>query len=98
MIKENAKEIEYLRTVLNSIADTLLTMESGRINEASEITDIVQDLNVSCCIKNMIQALKILKNENLTRDTYGNDSVVEFCNVIRNSYPLPNYTAEQLIQ
>lgn len=93
---EHPAAVRQLRQALQTVADTLLHMESGRINEASEITDTISQLRVICGMKYLIQSLHMLENETLTRETGGHDRVVEFCNVIRCCYPLPNDDAALL--
>lgn len=87
----------HLRNTLDAIADTLLCMEATRLNEVTEVTSYVQELKVIRGVKYLIIALHVLENEDMKRQTSGNERSVVFTNVIRNCYPLDNDSPQTLI-
>jgi len=82
------KEVyECLRNVLDEVTDTLLAMETGRLNEKTAVTDYVENLYVIMGIGHLVQALHVLDGEELCRQAYGSDRNAVFSNVIRHCYP-----------
>lgn len=94
--EKNGKECECLRTTLDLIADTLLPMEATRINDVTKVTEYVKELRVIRGMKHFIAAMHAIENEDLKRQTYGDERVVVFSNIIRNCYPIEGESAEQL--
>lgn len=87
---------ETLRNVLDTIADTLLAMESGRLNEQTPVTALVEQLKVIRGVDYLILALHILEGEELCRQTYGHDRNAVFSDVIRHCYPSGAQDSERL--
>lgn len=86
----------YLRTTLDTISDQLLSMEIQRLNEETAVTSYVQSLRVIRGMKYLIMSLHVIENENIKRNSYGNDRNTVFSNVIRNCYPIETDSAEML--
>lgn len=80
---------ESLRNALDSITNTLLAMESGRLNEPTPVTSLVENLTVIRGVKHLVLALKVMAGEDFCRQTYGvHDRNAVFTNVIRHCYPV----------
>lgn len=94
--QKNRKAHIYLRETLDQICETLISMETTRINEVSEVTSYVQNLYVIRGIKFLLIALKMLDKENIKRQTYGDDRQTVFANVMRHCYPLESDTPQML--
>lgn len=88
---------ECLRGVLDDLADAFLVMETGRLNDKTPVTDYVEQMVVIRGIGHLIQALRVLRGENIRRQTHGNDRDVVFSNVIRHCYPNPGDDAGLLL-
>lgn len=78
---------ETLRNALDEITNTLLAMESNRLNEKTQVTDYVERLRIIRGVDSLILALHVLEGENLCRQSYGDDRAAVFSNVIRHCYP-----------
>ena len=89
--------VEMLRTILDEISYQLITMESKRLNDETEVTDYVHQLYINRGIYFLVLALKVLEGEDLKRQTMGKDRASIFTNVIRHSYPLVNESIQPLI-
>ena len=83
---------ECLRSALDKIADTLLRMESQRLNEKTEVTDYVEALTVIRGVQYLLLALQVLEGEELKRRGSSEDRNMVFSGVIRNCYPSENGT------
>lgn len=94
--EKHGAECDYLRKTLDLIADNLLLMESTRINDMTPVTEYVKCLKVVRGMKHLISALRVIKNEELKRQTYGDERGIVFSNVIRNCYPVEGDSAEML--
>ncbi|MDO4454860.1 MAG: DUF5724 domain-containing protein [Eubacteriales bacterium] len=94
--KENAESCRYLRETLDKINDTLIQMETSRLNEKSCITEEVERLAVVRGVKYLLIALKILEGEDIKRASFEQDRQTVFGNLIRRCYPLPTDSAEEL--
>lgn len=94
--KENAEANLYLRETLDIISDTLIPMETTRLNEVTPVTSYVQSLRVVRGVRYLLLALKMLEGEEIKRDTYGDDRNTVFGNLIRHSYPLPDDSPMEL--
>ncbi len=93
------KEVyEYLRSVLDEIGDRLVSMECGRLNEKSPVTDYVRQLRVIRGVRHVAQALHVLREESLRRENYGDDKEAVFSNVIRHCYPMPDDDPQILVR
>lgn len=93
------KEVyECLRDALDEIADRLLSMEAGRLNEKTVVTDLVRQLSVVRGAEYLALALRVLDGEKLCRQTNGSDRAEVFSNVIRHCYPKPGDDLSRLIQ
>lgn len=90
------KSYQCLRKTLDLIADQLLSMEIHRLNEETEITKDVQNLEVIRGLKYLIMALHVLDDENIKRNQYGYDRTTVFGKVIRHCYPIKTDRAEML--
>ena len=89
-IRANCKSEVYetLRNILDTIINTLLAMESGRLNEQTAVTNLVENLTVVRGVEHLILALQVLEGEEFRRQTYGvHDRCAVFSNVIRHCYP-----------
>ncbi len=84
------KEVyENLRNTLDSITNTLLAMESGRLNEPTPVTALVENLTVIRGVGHLVLALNVVEGEDFCRQTYGvHDRSAVFTNVIRHCYPI----------
>lgn len=85
-----------LRDALDTITNTILPMETSRLNETTEVTEYVQGMRVIRGIKSLIMALHVLKGEEIKRQSYGNDRNTVFTNIIRHCYPIEGDCAELL--
>lgn len=94
--EENSEAIHYLRETLDQISDTLIHMETARLNDVTPITQYIQELYVIRGIKYLLLALKMLEGEEIKRAAYGDDRQSVFCNIIRRAYPLPDDSAQEL--
>ena len=98
-VDEKEKDaILCLREALDKIADTLLPMESVRLNEDTEVTGCVQGLRVIRGMKYLIMTLRVLEGEEIKRQNSGHDRNTVFTNVIRNCYPMEGDSFETLKQ
>ncbi len=84
--EKNRMEVEFLRGVLEKIADYFIHVEAKRLNEVTELTPLMHQFTVIRGMKYLIIAMNALRNEKLTRNTYGDDRVSEFSNIIKNCY------------
>lgn len=96
--KENTAANLYLRETLDIISDTLIPMETTRLNEVTPVTGYVQSLRVVRGVRYLLLALKMLEGEEIKRDTYGDDRNTVFGNIIRYCYPLPDDSPMELKQ
>ena len=94
--KENVEACKYLRETLDEISDTLIRMETTRLNDVSSVTKYVQQLCLIRGVKYLLMALKVLDKEEIKRASYGNDRQTVFANLIRKCYPLPTDSSAEL--
>lgn len=94
--EEKLREVEFLRGILDKIADYFIHVEAKRLNEVTELTPLMHQFTVIRGMKYLIIAMNALRNEKLTRNTYGDDRVSEFSNIIKNCYPVEGDDAAML--
>lgn len=94
--KENTESYRFLRETLDKINDTLIQMETSRLNEESCITRYVERLAVVRGIKYLLIALKMLEGEDIKRASLEHDRKTVFGNLIRRCYPLPTDSSAEL--
>lgn len=92
------KVFAYLRKELDFIAKHMISMEKARLNEQTAVTNYVKSLYVVRGVQHLIAALHVLDQENLKRQTYGDDRNTVFTDLIRHCYPLENDEPQILIQ
>lgn len=93
---ENKEAYIYLRETLDKINDTLIQMETSRLNERSCVTKYVERLAVVRGIKYLLIALKMLEGEEIHRSSFLDDRQTVFGNLIRKCYPLATDSPNEL--
>lgn len=94
--KENQDACQYLRETLDQISDTLICMETGRLNDITCNTKMIPNLFVIRGVKYLLIALKMLEGEEIKRTSFTYDRQEVFANVIRHCYPLPSDSVDTL--
>lgn len=88
--------LKTLRNILDTIINTLLAMESGRLNEQTAVTGLVESLTVIRGVEYLVLALDVLEDEEFRRQTYGvHDRNAVFTNVLRHCYPAEARTVSE---
>lgn len=94
--EEHPEAVAYLRETLDEVSDTLIQMETTRLNDITPVTKYIHGLYVVRGIRYLLLALKMLEGEDIKRATYGDDRQSVFCNIIRRCYPLPGDSPQEL--
>lgn len=94
--EENSEAVCYLRETLDQISDTLIQMETTRLNDVTPVTHYIDRLYIVRGIRYLILALKMLEGEDIRRTFSNNDRQAVFCGIIRRCYPLPEDSALEL--
>lgn len=90
--------LPLLYDALDAITDRMLAKECTRINEKTDVTDIITQLRAIYGVKPLIKMLHAMGKESFSRNRYGNDKREILSNLVRITYPLESDHVELLKQ